>query len=244
MSNCTHVLDSLTRLSLAQSERDAVAAILDGLVNLVSGHYSIALHAVIGSFAVDSKLQNGPWLGVDHEFSRDLSRLGNAHPFAAEIRRRPSSGTLLRSRLMDDIAWRRTEIYQQVDAPLQIADMVGIYFKTPGGNFCGAFCGRANNLTTPDLTQVDRFRKIANFIIENSKILYSKSNKTANSSKGLSVRESEVADWMAAGKSNHEVAIILGISRHTVRKHLENIFSKLNVTNRTSAAIEWLRHQR
>jgi len=52
----------------------------------------------------------------------------------------------------------------------------------------------------------------------------------------LSRRESEVMCWVREGKRNGEIAVILGISSHTVRKHLENTFSKLGVETRTAAA--------
>jgi DNA-binding CsgD family transcriptional regulator len=53
----------------------------------------------------------------------------------------------------------------------------------------------------------------------------------------LSPREREVAEWVAQGKSNEEIAIILGISAHTVKNHMDKIFRKLGVENRCSAAI-------
>lgn len=53
----------------------------------------------------------------------------------------------------------------------------------------------------------------------------------------LSPREEEVADWMCQGKSNEEIAIILGISVHTVKNHLEKVFRKLGVENRYAAAV-------
>ena len=53
---------------------------------------------------------------------------------------------------------------------------------------------------------------------------------------GLTPREAEVLSWVAQGKSNPEIATILGIGVTTVKKHLEAIFMKLGVENRTSAA--------
>jgi DNA-binding NarL/FixJ family response regulator len=52
----------------------------------------------------------------------------------------------------------------------------------------------------------------------------------------LTERESEVLLWISKGKTNREVAQILTMSPRTVNKHLEQIFSKLQVDNRTSAA--------
>lgn len=53
---------------------------------------------------------------------------------------------------------------------------------------------------------------------------------------GLTKREAEVLAWIARGKGNHEIGMILGTKRRTISKHVEHIFSKLNVENRTAAA--------
>ncbi len=52
----------------------------------------------------------------------------------------------------------------------------------------------------------------------------------------LTTREAEVLIWIARGKSNRDISEILGISPRTVNKHLEQIFTKLGVENRASAA--------
>ena len=49
-------------------------------------------------------------------------------------------------------------------------------------------------------------------------------------------RESQVLYWIAMGKTNREIAEILDLSPRTVNKHLETIFPKLGVENRTAAA--------
>ena len=54
---------------------------------------------------------------------------------------------------------------------------------------------------------------------------------------GLTHRESEVLHWVAEGKSNPEIGIILDLSPRTVSKHLENIFQKLGVESRTAALL-------
>jgi DNA-binding response OmpR family regulator/DNA-binding CsgD family transcriptional regulator len=53
---------------------------------------------------------------------------------------------------------------------------------------------------------------------------------------GLTTREGEVLSWLSKGKSNRDIAQILGLSPRTVDKHLEQIYSKLGVENRTAAA--------
>jgi DNA-binding NarL/FixJ family response regulator len=52
----------------------------------------------------------------------------------------------------------------------------------------------------------------------------------------LTDREREVLSLVAAGETNRQIATALGISEHTVARHLSNIFDKLSVTSRTAAS--------
>ena len=53
----------------------------------------------------------------------------------------------------------------------------------------------------------------------------------------LTPREAEVLLWISRGKSNRDIAVILGAKTGTICKHVEHIFGKLNVENRTTAAV-------
>jgi DNA-binding NarL/FixJ family response regulator len=57
---------------------------------------------------------------------------------------------------------------------------------------------------------------------------------------GLSQRQAEVLLWIAQGKSNEEIGIILGVSRNTVKKHVILILDKLGVETRNAAALRAL----
>jgi len=57
----------------------------------------------------------------------------------------------------------------------------------------------------------------------------------------LTSRESEVLLWISRGKANREIGEILAISPRTVNKHLEQIYVKLGVENRASAAARAIR---
>ena len=54
---------------------------------------------------------------------------------------------------------------------------------------------------------------------------------------GISPREAEVLLWMAQGKANAEIAIILGCSHATVKKHSIHLFEKLGVESRGAAML-------
>jgi DNA-binding CsgD family transcriptional regulator len=58
---------------------------------------------------------------------------------------------------------------------------------------------------------------------------------------GLTPRESEVLAWVAKGKTNADVGVILGLSGRTVQKHLEHIYQKLGVETRTTATLHALK---
>lgn len=58
----------------------------------------------------------------------------------------------------------------------------------------------------------------------------------------ITEREAEVLLWIARGKTNREIGTILTMSPRTVNKHLEQIFRKLNVENRTTAAVIALKY--
>jgi DNA-binding NarL/FixJ family response regulator len=57
---------------------------------------------------------------------------------------------------------------------------------------------------------------------------------------GLTMREAEVLLWTAQGKSNADIATILGMSEKTVKQHLGSVFQKLGVEGRTAATLRAL----
>jgi DNA-binding NarL/FixJ family response regulator len=54
---------------------------------------------------------------------------------------------------------------------------------------------------------------------------------------GLTEREAEVLLWVAQGKSNGDIAILLGTAETTVKRHLTNLFPKLGVESRNAATV-------
>jgi DNA-binding NarL/FixJ family response regulator len=58
----------------------------------------------------------------------------------------------------------------------------------------------------------------------------------------LSPREMQILQYVTRGLSNKEIAFSLGISHQTVKNHMTAILHKLNVEDRTQAAVYALRH--
>ncbi|MBS0385980.1 MAG: response regulator transcription factor [Proteobacteria bacterium] len=60
-------------------------------------------------------------------------------------------------------------------------------------------------------------------------------NAAAISSLGLTLREQEVLGLLAAGRSNKEIALKLGVSPNTVKTQVASLYQKLEVQRRTQA---------
>jgi NarL family two-component system response regulator LiaR len=63
----------------------------------------------------------------------------------------------------------------------------------------------------------------------------------ASKDNALTVREIEILEQVALGKTNQEIADVLFVSERTVRTHITNILAKLGLSNRTQAALYALR---
>ena len=61
---------------------------------------------------------------------------------------------------------------------------------------------------------------------------------------GLTGREADVFYWLIHGKANADIGAMLEISPATVKKHLEHVFAKLGVENRTAASLAGLERWR
>jgi transcriptional regulator EpsA len=59
-------------------------------------------------------------------------------------------------------------------------------------------------------------------------------------SRGLSAREREILGWVREGKSNHDIAHLLGLSPLTVKNHVQKILRKLGAANRAQAVAQAL----
>jgi DNA-binding CsgD family transcriptional regulator len=54
---------------------------------------------------------------------------------------------------------------------------------------------------------------------------------------GFTRRETEIFRWLAEGKTDYELGVILGISEHTAHKHVQHILRKLGVSSRATALL-------
>jgi DNA-binding CsgD family transcriptional regulator len=83
----------------------------------------------------------------------------------------------------------------------------------------------------------DRDRDLTGVLRPQLAQLYRLSGAVAPDVPTLTAREREVLGWLAAGKTNRDIAEIIGAKPRTVEKHLERVYEKLGVETRTAAVM-------
>jgi DNA-binding CsgD family transcriptional regulator len=138
-------------------------------------------------------------------------------------------------RLSDLLTRRQRQKLEYNDAvwrPHGIEDALRMWLPAPPGRARSVYLERSG----PDYDDRERtlFALLRPHLIRMR--LDAESRRRIGGGSGLTSRESEILGWVARGKTNAEIGVALVISPHTVRKHLENIFQKLDVRTRSAAA--------
>lgn len=138
-------------------------------------------------------------------------------------------------RLSDLLTRRQRVALEYNDAvwrPQGIDDALRVWLPAPRGR------ARSIYLERSGASYTDRERQLLQLLRPHLGRIQrdAESRRRMAASAGLTPREAEVLGWVARGKTNAEIGLALFISAQTVRKHLENIFEKLGVRTRTSAA--------
>ncbi|MDX6413546.1 MAG: hypothetical protein QOH23_956 [Gaiellaceae bacterium] len=138
------------------------------------------------------------------------------------------------ARRLDDVVspreFRRREFYVDVHRPLGIEYMLWLYVD-PASDARLEFDRAERNFSERDRNVLDLLRPHLGQFVRAAR----RRAPPSAASKSLTPREREVLSHVADGRTNDEIAHLLGISSQTVRKHLENAYEKLDVHTRTGA---------
>jgi DNA-binding CsgD family transcriptional regulator len=163
------------------------------------------------------------------ELSTTAAKLDAAYLHAASAR---ATGSILlaegQARAALDALRQAYTLWQELEAPYETARvrlLMGVACQQLGDQDTGKLHFDAAGSTfqqlgaAPDLARMEELSRKA----------------AAKAASDLTARELEVLALVAAGKTNQQIAATLIISDHTVRRHLQNIFSKVGVSSRAAA---------
>jgi DNA-binding CsgD family transcriptional regulator len=129
--------------------------------------------------------------------------------------------------------FRQTEWYSSVWKPLGIDDSLRVWLPAPAGR------ARVINLERSGRNFTERERSLLEFLrpalIKMHTAALARRRHKGPGSARLTRRETEILGWIADGKTTREIATLLVVSPHTVRKHIEHILEKLDVRTRSAA---------
>ena len=173
------------------------------------------------------------------------------HPLVCYHSDHPDGGVQRITDSMSQAAFRRTPLYADYYASVGLDHVLSLPLHADG-RLIVAF---VLNRTRRDFSE--RERDLLEMVRPHLATLYRQSYALAEAQRALAAsgepsplaqgpadamacltpREREVLGWVAAGKTNAQIATILGAMPRTVAKHLERIFEKLGVETRTAAAM-------
>jgi DNA-binding CsgD family transcriptional regulator len=231
-------LDLLEQIIAAPAEQKMAEAALTVFQTLLPGEYHSAIIIHPGTSTCDILYPDAGWLPRTHPMIETVAKTHARHPLMAKFYADGTPGVFSRSQLVPDQVWRRSEIYNEAERHLGFADGSALCQTTVTGNVLALTCGRAKNFPAKDLEPAQAFQRILKVLppFHNAAATVLADGRAIGSFQNLTRREHEILHWVREGKRNAEIAIILGISPHTVRHHLEKIFPKIGVETRTAAA--------
>jgi DNA-binding CsgD family transcriptional regulator len=134
--------------------------------------------------------------------------------------------------------WHSTGMYRDLMRPQGLPHFMNLCLEEPPGPDAGR--GRTMRLCLlrgPGADFTERDRALLTLLRPHFREALLDAERKRSPAPDLTPRQWEVLRLVAAGHTNIQIARQLGLSEGTVRTHLENIYSRLNVSNRTAAVV-------
>ncbi len=152
----------------------------------------------------------------------------------------PSHVIRLTDHFPNRAAIEATKYFQEILHPLGLKYEVTILHDTPLGQRLGISLARTEvDYSDAELELLNRLGSHLQRAFHHTQTLAQLHNAQGRAAAWrdvtLTPRESEILRWVATGRTNGDIAQLLGVGSATVKTHLEHIFQKLGVKNRAAA---------
>jgi DNA-binding CsgD family transcriptional regulator len=142
---------------------------------------------------------------------------------------RPERRAMKLSDVLTRRQMRKLDFYWSVWKPLGIDDSLRLWLPAPPGRARTIYLERGKrNFTERERSLLELLRPALTKMQANA---YARRRQSTR----LTKRETEILGWIADGRTTRQIAAILVVSPHTVRKHIEHILEKLDVRTRSAA---------
>ena len=164
------------------------------------------------------------------------------HPLVRAHGRNPAAVTRRISDVVSSAEFRRTALYNDyyraigishaMAVPIQVRDrtLVGFVFNRSGRDFSDRERARIEAIRG----HLGHLYRLSDEV-EGARVAWGAPKADPQCGCPLTAREREVLEWLCAGKTDRDIGDILAIGHRTVHKHLQRIYEKLGVENRTAA---------
>ena len=228
------LLDFLDAVESVSAEDDSVliTTVLDGLSRLIPSD-TVWWADCDYERHRNRMLSSDRRVGVAYEALQDRWwELYGQHPILTHRDRSGDYRALTLSDFAGRSSLRRLELYAEFFHPFGIEYSLSVRIEVGPGHAVDVGCTRSRgDFTWRDRALIDLVRPTL------TQVLQARAPRAPHLEDfGLSEREQEVLRLVADGLSNAAIASALVIAPGTVKKHLDNIYGKLGVDNRTQAA--------
>jgi DNA-binding CsgD family transcriptional regulator len=179
-----------------------------------------------------------PWVSTPGEVSRARAAFCSTYPLSIQLCV-DEPGPVAISDFLTRRELHRLDYWDQVLRPFGIEHQLRLWLPAPAGRsrlFQFSRLGVQGDFDDCQRSVLEFLRPFLAAVRDRFEL---RLTVRPNGSGALTKREAEILSWIARGKSNEEIALLLFLSPHTIRKHLENAYRKLGVHTR-AAAVAWL----
>jgi len=233
-----HALDFVLDLSALQDAGSFAKYVVNGLPRLVASELTTL--SICDLTTGVRRVVSFPGNAISLDDQQCFNRLMHEHPLVRYHSQHREGGAWRISDSLSMNAFQRLEIYGDYYRRIGINHVVAVPVVSNPRLVMSFVLNRAGR------DFADRECELLNRMQPALANLYRVTSMTARINRereidlplvALTSREREILQWVGAGKSDAQIAAILGVSVRTVQKHLENSYVKLGVENRTAAAM-------
>lgn len=179
---------------------------------------------------------SSPEAAISGDDRASFNRFFNAHPLVLYHSSTPGGGASRISDLPAGSGFRESALYNEYYRRIRIDHVIAVPLMVEHGCLVSFVLNRSKQ----DFS--DRERGFLDLIREPLSALYRNLFARERGRSGIAqlpitLREQDVMTWVAAGKTDREIASILEMSTRTVQKHLQHVYEKLGVETRTAAVM-------